>query len=56
MEETPGGFVYVLTNEAMPGFVKIGFTQQAAVAERLRQLEIKEQDDMTTIRLGWGKR
>lgn len=33
------GFVYILTNEAMPGFVKIGLTQQNDVADRVRQLD-----------------
>lgn len=33
------GFVYILKNEAMPGFVKIGLTQQDDVAERVRQLD-----------------
>lgn len=33
------GFVYILTNEAMPGFVKIGLTQQDDVADRVRQLD-----------------
>lgn len=34
-----GGFVYILTNEAMPGFVKIGFTQKNDVADRVRELD-----------------
>ena len=33
------GIVYILTNEAMPGFVKIGLTQQNDVADRVRQLD-----------------
>ncbi|KHS41593.1 GIY-YIG nuclease family protein [Novosphingobium subterraneum] len=33
------GFVYILTNEAMPGFVKIGLTQQDDVADRVKQLD-----------------
>ena len=33
------GFVYVLTNAAMPGYVKIGLTQQDDVADRVRQLD-----------------
>lgn len=36
--------------------VKLKERRQKEHFERLRQLEIKEQDDMTTIRLGWGKR
>ena len=34
-----GGIVYVLTNEAMPGYVKIGLTQQDDVGDRVRQLD-----------------
>ncbi|WP_422051092.1 GIY-YIG nuclease family protein [Sphingomonas leidyi] len=34
-----GGIVYILTNEAMPGYVKIGLTQQNDVGERVRQLD-----------------
>lgn len=33
------GIVYILTNEAMPGYVKIGLTRQNDVAERVRQLD-----------------
>jgi hypothetical protein len=33
------GFVYVLTNAAMPGFVKIGLTRKDDLSERLRQLD-----------------
>ncbi len=33
------GWVYLLTNEAMPGFVKIGLTQANDVAARMRQLD-----------------
>lgn len=33
------GYVYILTNEAMPGYVKIGFTQQNDLNQRLRQLD-----------------
>jgi hypothetical protein len=33
------GFVYVLTNAAMPGFVKIGLTRKDDISERLRQLD-----------------
>ena len=33
------GFVYVLTNAAMPGFVKIGLTRHDDVAQRIRQLD-----------------
>lgn len=33
------GFVYILTNESMPGFVKIGLTQQDDVASRVKQLD-----------------
>lgn len=33
------GFVYVLKNEAMPGYVKIGLTQQNDVQQRLKQLD-----------------
>jgi hypothetical protein len=34
-----GGIVYILTNEAMPGYVKIGLTQQDDVGDRVRQLD-----------------
>jgi hypothetical protein len=33
------GFVYLLTNVAMPGYVKIGLTRQDDVEQRLRQLD-----------------
>lgn len=33
------GFVYLLTNEAMPGYVKIGLTQGNDVASRMKQLD-----------------
>ncbi len=33
------GIVYIFTNEAMPGYVKIGMTQGDDVAARLRQLD-----------------
>jgi hypothetical protein len=33
------GIVYILTNAAMPGYVKIGLTRQDDVSERLRQLD-----------------
>ncbi len=33
------GYVYVLTNEAMPGYVKIGLTRQNEVASRIRELD-----------------
>lgn len=33
------GFVYVLKNEAMPGYIKIGLTQQNDVEQRLKQLD-----------------
>lgn len=32
------GFVYILKNEAMPGYIKLGFTQQNDVEARMRQL------------------
>lgn len=32
------GFVYILKNEAMPGYIKLGFTQQNDVELRMRQL------------------
>lgn len=32
------GFVYILKNEAMPGYIKLGFTQQNDVESRMRQL------------------
>ena len=31
------GYVYLLTNEAMPGYVKIGFTERT-VEERIEEL------------------
>lgn len=34
------GFVYVLTNASMPGFVKIGLTQQDDLQVRLKQLDV----------------
>ncbi|MFJ6023555.1 GIY-YIG nuclease family protein [Brevundimonas sp. NPDC092305] len=33
------GFVYILRNESMPGYVKIGLTQQDDIQIRLRQLD-----------------
>jgi hypothetical protein len=33
------GIVYVLTNAAMPGYVKIGLTRQDDVSDRVRQLD-----------------
>ncbi|WP_394664174.1 GIY-YIG nuclease family protein [uncultured Sphingomonas sp.] len=33
------GIVYILTNEAMPGYVKIGLTRQNDLGERVRQLD-----------------
>ncbi|MDP3174801.1 MAG: GIY-YIG nuclease family protein [Phenylobacterium sp.] len=33
------GFVYVLTNAAMPGYIKIGLTQRDEVTDRIRQLD-----------------
>src|SRR5580658_3781291 len=33
------GIVYLLTNEAMPGYIKIGLTRQNDVGERVRQLD-----------------
>jgi hypothetical protein len=33
------GFVYILTNEAMPGYVKIGLTRGDDIQARLRQLD-----------------
>lgn len=33
------GIVYILTNEAMPGYFKIGLTQQDDVGDRVRQLD-----------------
>ena len=42
---TPGpsypdeGFVYVLTNQAMPGYAKIGLTRADDVNVRLKQLD-----------------
>jgi hypothetical protein len=33
------GFVYILTNEAMPGYIKIGLTKQNDVAKRVKQLD-----------------
>lgn len=39
MPDDSGGIVYVLRNEAMPGYVKIGKTQQNDVGVRVRQLD-----------------
>ena len=33
------GFVYILVNEAMPGYVKLGLTQANDVTDRVRQLD-----------------
>lgn len=33
------GIVYIVTNEAMPGYVKIGLTRQDDVGDRVRQLD-----------------
>jgi hypothetical protein len=33
------GIVYILTNEAMPSYVKLGLTRQSDVAERVRGLD-----------------
>lgn len=33
------GFVYILSNAAMPGYVKIGLTRQNDVADRIKQLD-----------------
>ncbi|TXC69604.1 GIY-YIG nuclease family protein [Sphingomonas ginsenosidivorax] len=33
------GIVYILTNEAMPGYVKIGLTRNEDVGDRVRQLD-----------------
>jgi len=33
------GFVYILTNAAMPGYVKIGLTRQNDVGDRVKQLD-----------------
>lgn len=33
------GIVYILTNAAMPGYIKIGLTQQNDVALRVKQLD-----------------
>ena len=35
----PEGFVYILTNAAMPGYVKIGMSEQDDVGVRVRQLD-----------------
>ncbi|RWQ62424.1 MAG: GIY-YIG nuclease family protein [Mesorhizobium sp.] len=39
-EPAAPGIVYIFTNEAMPGFVKIGMTQANDVMTRLRQLDV----------------
>jgi hypothetical protein len=33
------GFVYILTNAAMPGYIKVGLTRQDDVASRVKQLD-----------------
>ena len=33
------GYVYILTNAAMPGYIKIGLTRQEEMSDRLRQLD-----------------
>lgn len=38
-EPNAEGFVYILINEAMPGYVKIGLTQRGAVDDRVRKLD-----------------
>ncbi len=38
-EPAQPGIVYIFTNEAMPGYVKIGMTQADDVAARLKQLD-----------------
>lgn len=37
-----GGIVYILTNEAMPDYVKIGLTQQDDVGDRVRPTKAVE--------------
>lgn len=39
MVSVSAGIVYLMTNEAMPGYVKIGLTRQNDVGERVRQLD-----------------
>ena len=38
-EPSAAGFVYILKNEAMPGYIKIGLSQQNDVQTRLKQLD-----------------
>jgi len=38
MDQSNSGIVYVLSNPAMPGFVKIGMTTRDKVEERMREL------------------
>jgi hypothetical protein len=40
MADTTNQIVYVLTNPAMPGLVKIGKTTQFEIEERMKQLYV----------------